>query len=159
MVVRASRRARLGRTSSGRRGDFSQHLEPASAAGRGGVGCSASSTEYAGPDPCWASIGRLKMNRRIRRILGTLAIVVPVVLVALAVPAEAAVTISRAEASGGRLRVEGQAAPSRPITIDGVQMTTSSSSGSFKIDRSGFTPPADCTVDVADGSGTAADVR
>jgi Putative Ig domain len=98
------------------------------------------------------------VNGRICRILGTLA-TVPVVLVTFAVAAQAAVTVSRAELSGGRLRVEGQAAPSRPITIDGAQMTTSSSTGSFKVDRSGFTGPADCTVDVSDGVATAADVR
>jgi hypothetical protein len=38
-------------------------------------------------------------------------------------------------------------------------MTTSSSSGTFKIDRSGYTPPADCTVDVNDGSAAAVNVR
>ncbi len=79
--------------------------------------------------------------------------------VVLAVPAHAAVTVSRAEVSGGQLRIEGQAAASRPITVDGVQLGTSSSSGSFRIERSGFTPPADCTVDVNDGSATATNVR
>lgn len=38
-------------------------------------------------------------------------------------------------------------------------MTTSSSSGTFKIDRSGYTPPADCTVDVDDGSAAPVNVR
>jgi len=67
--------------------------------------------------------------------------------------AQAAVTVSRAEVSGDQLRIEGQAAPGRAITVDGVAMTTSSSSGSFRIDRSGYTRPADCTVDVNDGTG------
>ncbi len=66
--------------------------------------------------------------------------------------AQAAVTITRAEVSGSRLRIEGRAAASRPITVDGVRMATSSSSGSFKIDRSGYTRPEDCTVDVSDGT-------
>src|SRR3954467_10437316 len=61
--------------------------------------------------------------------------------------AHAAVAVSRAEVGGTRLRIEGQAAASRPITVDGLQMTTSSSTGSFKVDRSGYTAPADCTVD------------
>ena len=42
--------------------------------------------------------------------------------------AHAAVTVSRAEVSGDRLRIEGSAIAGRPITVDGVQMTTSSSS-------------------------------
>src|SRR5215216_7224722 len=75
-----------------------------------------------------------------------------VLSVAVAGTAQAAVTISRAEVSGDRLRIEGSATASRPITVDGVQMATSSSSGTFKIDRSGYTSPADCTVDVNDGS-------
>jgi trimeric autotransporter adhesin len=79
--------------------------------------------------------------------------------VALAGTAQAAVTISRAEVSGDRLRIEGSATASRPITVDGVQMATTSSSGTFKIDRSGYTPPADCTVDVNDGSAAPVNVR
>lgn len=79
--------------------------------------------------------------------------------VALTGTAYAAVAISRAEVSGDRLRIEGSAIAGRPITVDGVQMTTSSSSGSFRIERSGYTPPADCTVDVNDGSATPTNVR
>ena len=70
--------------------------------------------------------------------------------------ADAAVTVERAEASGSRLRVEGRALPNRSITIDGVVMGTSDGSGAFRIERDPFTPPADCTVDVDDGSGTPA---
>ena len=73
--------------------------------------------------------------------------------------AQAAVTISRAEVSGDRLRIEGSATASRPITVDGVQMATSDSSGTFKIERSGYTPPADCTVDVNDASAAPVNVR
>src|SRR5829696_2753274 len=38
-------------------------------------------------------------------------------------------------------------------------MGTSDGAGKFRIDRSGFTEPADCTVDVNDGSATAATAR
>jgi hypothetical protein len=73
----------------------------------------------------------------------------------LAPPAYGAVSVSRAEVSGTRLRVEGTAAANRNITVDGVVMGTSSSSGRFRISRSGYTSPADCTIDVNDGSATA----
>ena len=73
--------------------------------------------------------------------------------------AEAAVSISRAELSGTQLRIEGQASPNRTITVDGVAMATSDGSGRFRIERSGFAAPADCTVDVNDGSATAATAR
>ncbi len=85
--------------------------------------------------------------------------VVAVLLLGLAGAAQAAVKVSRAEVKGTQLRIDGQAAASRPITVDGVGMATSSSSGSFSIDRSGYTSPADCTVDVNDGSATAVNVR
>ena len=82
-----------------------------------------------------------------------------VLLLAGVGPAQATVSVSRAELSGDRLRVEGSASPSRAITVDGVQMGTSGSDGSFRIERSGYAPPADCTVDVNDGSATATNVR
>jgi len=80
------------------------------------------------------------------------------VLLALAVPGvgHAAVSVSRAELKDGKLRIEGTAAPNRTITVDGVAMGTSGGDGRFRVERSGFTPPADCTVDVNDGSATAA---
>jgi hypothetical protein len=73
--------------------------------------------------------------------------------------AQAAVSISRAELSGTQLRIEGQASPNRTITVDGVAMGTSDGGGKFRIERTGFTAPADCTVDVNDGSATAATAR
>ncbi|MDQ4133866.1 MAG: Ig domain-containing protein [Actinomycetota bacterium] len=73
--------------------------------------------------------------------------------------AGATVTISRAELNGSRLRIEGRAAAHRPITVDGVAMGTSDGSGAFRIERDGFTAPADCTVDVNDGSAAAAVAR
>ena len=67
-----------------------------------------------------------------------------------------AVTVSRAEVNGGNLRIEGTAAANRTITVDGVAMGTSDGAGRFRVERAGFTAPADCTVAVNDGSATAA---
>jgi hypothetical protein len=67
-----------------------------------------------------------------------------------------AVTVSRAEVKGGNLRIEGTAAANRTITVDGVAMGTSDGAGRFRVERAGFTAPADCTVAVDDGSATAA---
>ncbi len=80
------------------------------------------------------------------------------VSVAMTGTAQAAVSVTRAEVSGSRLRIDGRAVARRAITVDGVQMATSSSAGSFKIDRSGYTRPADCTVDVSDGTVPATNV-
>jgi hypothetical protein len=99
------------------------------------------------------------MTGRRSRIVLVLVSLTAVLSVGVAGTAQAAVGVSRAEVSGDRLGIEGSAAASRPITIDGVQMATSSSSGTFKIDRSGYTPPADCTVDVNDGSAAQVNVR
>lgn len=97
-------------------------------------------------------------RRRFRRVLALFA-VTAVLSVGLAESAQAAVSVSRAEVSGDRLRIEGSAAASRTITVDGVSMGTSSSSGDFRIERSGYTSPADCTVDVNDGSATPTSAR
>lgn len=70
----------------------------------------------------------------------------------VAPPAFGAVSITRAEATDDRLRIEGRATANRTITVDGVGMTTSDGAGSFRVSRSPYTPPADCTVDVNDGS-------
>jgi len=99
------------------------------------------------------------MTGRRSRLALVLVALTAVLSVAVAGTAQAAVTISRAEVSADRLRIEGSATASRPITVDGVQMATSSSSGDFKIDRSGYRPPADCTVDVNDGSAAPVNVR
>lgn len=76
------------------------------------------------------------------------------VIVTMAPPAYGAVSVSRAEVSGTQLRVEGTATANRSITVDGVAMGNSDGSGRFKISRSGYTSPADCTIDVNDGSAT-----
>lgn len=86
----------------------------------------------------------------------SLSLVAAALAIALIAPASAlaTVSVSRADFSSGSLRIEGSAFAGRPITVDGVAMTTSSSGGTFKISRSGFTAPADCTVDVNDGAPT-----
>jgi hypothetical protein len=99
------------------------------------------------------------MTGRRSRLAVVLVSLAAVIWVALAGTAHAAVSVSRAELSGDRLRIEGSAIAGRPITVDGVQMGTSDSSGQFRVERSGFTPPADCTVDVNDGSATPTNVR
>jgi hypothetical protein len=69
--------------------------------------------------------------------------------------AVAAVAVTRAELSGGQLRVEGQgAAPGAAITVDGVAMGTAASDGRFRIERSGFTSST-CTITVSDGATSA----
>ena len=99
------------------------------------------------------------MTARRRRFAAALISLTAALSLALAGTAHAAVSVTRAEVSGDRLRIEGNAAPNRPITVDGVQMGTSDGSGSFRIERSGYTRPPDCTVDVNDGSAAAANVR
>ena len=74
-------------------------------------------------------------------------------------PAFAAATVSRAEVSGTRLRLEGTALASRDITVDGVIVGRSDAGGAYRIERDPFTSPADCTIDVNDGSPTAAVAR
>lgn len=83
------------------------------------------------------------------------------VVLVLLIPAtgDGAVTVARAEISGGQLRIEGRAAPNRTITVDGVGIGTSGGDGWFRIERWGFSAPADCTIDVSDGSATPASAR
>src|SRR3712207_1275458 len=92
------------------------------------------------------------------RFPATLAIVLSLGAV-LAPSAPAAVTVSRAEVSGTQLRLEGRALANRTITVDGVAMGTSDGAGGFRIERSPYTRPADCTIDVDDGSATPANAR
>jgi len=93
-----------------------------------------------------------------QRILSRLARIFAVVLAvglgvsATASPAFAAATVSRAEVDSGNLRIEGTANPDRTITVDGVAMGTSEDDGRFRVSRSGYSAPADCTVAVDDGS-------
>lgn len=86
--------------------------------------------------------------------VGLLTMTIVMLTVVMAAPASAAVTVTRAEVGGSGLRIEGTALASRNITVDGVVLGASDGSGSFRIQRDPFTAPADCTVDVRDGSTT-----
>ncbi|MEA2321029.1 MAG: hypothetical protein QOD81_879, partial [Solirubrobacteraceae bacterium] len=102
---------------------------------------------------------RVVRPTRLFRARGTrapwLVALVTVLLVATgAAPASAAVSVSRADVSGSTLRLEGTATAARDITVDGVVMGRSDSGGKIKINGSGYTSPADCTIDVNDGSAT-----
>lgn len=77
----------------------------------------------------------------------------------MAAPASAAVSVSRAELNGSGLRIDGTASADQDIRVDGVVMARSSSSGTFRIERDPYSPPADCTVDLTDGSPTTTSVR
>ena len=91
------------------------------------------------------------------RRAGIVASLVVLVLVALASVAQAATTISRAELSGTQVRIEGSGAiPNARLVVNGGALTgTADSGGSFRIQNSNFTAPADCRVTVSDGSTTA----
>lgn len=78
-----------------------------------------------------------------------------VAAVVAASTASAVVRVTQAELSGTRLRLEGTALANRTITVDGVAMGTSDGAGNFRIERDPFAKPADCTVDMNDGSATA----
>lgn len=92
------------------------------------------------------------MPKRIPGVLLVAAVLVAAVLVGVLAGPALAVTVTRAEVSGTRLRLEGTAVPSRDITADGVVLGRSDGSGAFRIERDPFTAPADCTLDVRDGS-------
>ncbi|HJU35922.1 MAG TPA: hypothetical protein VJ716_00700 [Gaiellaceae bacterium] len=88
------------------------------------------------------------------------ATVVAVILAAAAFAgtAHAAVRITKAEMNSTQLRLEGTALPNAVIAVDGVAMGSSDSSGNFKIEKDPYTPPADCVVQVSDGSAAATSV-
>jgi hypothetical protein len=73
-------------------------------------------------------------------------------------PAFAMANVTRADFSNGTLTVAGNAIWDRTITVDGVPMGTSDAGGNFTITQPGYTPPADCTIDVNDGSARATNV-
>jgi len=74
-------------------------------------------------------------------------------------PAVAAATVTKAELGGSRLRIEGTAVANRTITVDGVALGASDGAGNFRIDLDPYRPPADCTVDIRDGSTAVTVVR
>ena len=103
------------------------------------------------------ALSRTSVSRLTRVLLVASVAAAPIVM---ASPASASTVISRADFSAGNLTIVGVANAGRTITVDGVAMaTTTISSGSFTINRSGYTPPADCTVDINDGSFTASTIR
>ena len=75
----------------------------------------------------------------------------------LAPAASAAVSITRAELSGSKLRVEGGGAkPNTLVTVNGGEASaTSDGSGGFRIESDDFSAPADCSVTVGDGTTSA----
>jgi hypothetical protein len=96
---------------------------------------------------------------RVLRIFTVAGLVGLLVLFVAVSTAQAMVSISRAELSGTKLRIEGQAAANTTITVNGVAMGTSDSTGAFRIDRDPFAKPADCIVHVNDGSATSTSAR
>jgi hypothetical protein len=91
------------------------------------------------------------------RKVGVIAIVVIGVSLALTQPAQAAVTITRAELAGTQVRIEGSgAAPNAQLTVNGGALTgTADGTGRFRIESANFTAPADCMVTVTDNSTSA----
>lgn len=97
------------------------------------------------------------LSRVAKLAVASALVVVPAVV--LAAPASALANVTRASYNAGNLLIEGNAIWNRPITVDGVVMATSDGGGLFKVAASGYTPPADCTVDVNDGSSRPTTVR
>lgn len=100
----------------------------------------------------------LGVSRRISTRLTLVSLLALVGAVGAASTALADARVTRAELDGTRLRIEGTAIANRVITVDGVALGTSDGSGTFRIERDPFTKPADCTVDVNDGSATPTNV-
>jgi hypothetical protein len=89
------------------------------------------------------------MNSSRKAVLFSLVLAI---LVATASPALAAVSVTRAELNGTRLRVEGGGAvPDASISIDGTVMGQADGAGSFRIERDPFTSST-CTITVSDGA-------
>ena len=87
-----------------------------------------------------------------KRAAAAAAVVALAMLAVVASTALATVTVSRAQLSGTRLKLEGRALANRTITVDGASLGASDGSGTFRIDRQPFSAPGDCTVDVNDRS-------
>jgi hypothetical protein len=88
----------------------------------------------------------------------TAAVAATVIAVAFPAAARASVRITRAEMNSTQLRLEGTAKPNATITVNGAAMGTSDANGNFKIQKDPYTPPADCVVEVNDGSASATSV-
>ncbi|NUR15261.1 MAG: hypothetical protein HOQ13_02995, partial [Dermatophilaceae bacterium] len=70
--------------------------------------------------------------------------------VALAQPAFAATTITRADLQGTSVRIEGSgSSPNAPLTVNGGVLTgQADANGAFRIQSNSFAQPADCVVTV-----------
>ena len=91
------------------------------------------------------------------RRAGVLTAAVLAAIVAVAQPAYAATTITRAELQGTSVRIEGSGTmPNAALTVNGGALTgRSDANGAFRIESASFAKPADCVVTVTDGSTSA----
>jgi hypothetical protein len=88
----------------------------------------------------------------------TALVVIGAAAAAFAGTARASVRITRAEMNSTQLRLEGTAQPNTTISVNGVAMGASDANGNFKIEKSPYTPPLNCVVQVNDGSASATNV-
>lgn len=72
--------------------------------------------------------------------------------------ASASVSITKAEMNSTQLRLEGIALPNAVITVNGVALGSSDANGNFKLEKDPYSPPANCVVQVNDGSAAATSV-
>jgi hypothetical protein len=86
------------------------------------------------------------------------AVLVVIAAAAFAATAHATVQLTKAEMNSTQLRLEGTALPNAVITVNGAALGSSDANGNFKIERDPYTPPADCVVQVNDGSASATSV-
>src|SRR5829696_4193089 len=94
---------------------------------------------------------RIGTEMRIPRCLAGVAVALGVL--AAAGPAQAAISISRAELQGTTVRIEGSGAVANRIVTGtpGALSTTADGKGAFKLGSSVLSAPPDCTVTVSDG--------
>ena len=94
---------------------------------------------------------RIGAKLRTPRCLAGVAVALGVL--AAAGPAQAAISISRAELQGTTVRIEGSGAVANRIVTGtpGALSTTADGKGAFRLESSFFSAPPDCTVTVSDG--------
>jgi hypothetical protein len=107
--------------------------------------------EGAGVGPLEIESGSDPRRYGMSRFLLALALILAFV-VTLPGTALANLTVTQAELSGDRLRIEGAgAAPGATITVDGIAMGEADGNGDFRIEQEPFSS-ATCEVEVSDGS-------
>jgi hypothetical protein len=107
--------------------------------------------EGAGVGPLEIESGSEPRRYGMSRFLLGLALILAF-LVTLPGTALANLTVTQAELSGDRLRIEGSgAAPGATITVDGIAMGEADGNGDFRIEQEPFSS-ATCEVEVSDGS-------